>query len=149
MVILSKLRRNLPLLLLLLVVAGAAVWLLNPGDPVHGITTEEIDRVLLLDANPENCVELTEEEWNELVPLLSQVRLWGIPTTSMANYDGMVNTFCLVLKNGKELAFSAGGGWYILNGVGYQAGYDSALGQAIDDLYCNLFEKHRGMPPGP
>ena len=147
MAIVSKLKESIPLILLLLLMAGAAVWLLNPMDPIHGITAEEIERIELLRGS-EAVVELSEAEQAELVPLLSEMRLWGFPTTTLENIDGLLSQiFRLVLRGGRELEVAAGGGYYILNGVGYRLGYDYELGEAISSLYTELFEQYTGRWP--
>ena len=106
MAIVSKLKESIPLILLLLLMAGAAVWLLNP------------------------------------------MRLWGFPTTTLENIDGLLSQmFRLVLRGGRELEVAAGGGYYILNGVGYRLGYDYELGEAISSLYTELFEQYTGRWP--
>ena len=147
MAMVSKLKESISLILLLLLMAGVAVWLLNPMDPIHGITAEEIDRIELLKGS-EAVVELSAAEQAELVPLLSEMRLWGVPTTSLENIDGLLSQmFRLVLRSGRELEVAAGGGYYILNGVGYRLGYDYELGEAINSLYTELFEQYTGRWP--
>ena len=104
-----------------LVLAGgvlAKLYLIGTK-PLQGLTTEEVTAATVELYPPDATLELTQEEIEELVPILDRVVTYQRDDT-YGEYAGQAVIFTLTKIDGKQLRVQAYNPFIVIDGAGYR-----------------------------
>lgn len=119
---------------------------LADGTAVSLLRVEEIETIQIYSRSGEQTEALTEEETEELTPLLSQIELFGEGDEAYWEWDGGIYPmFRFVLADGETFDFAPCGRICILEQRGYRC--IGQLADAIEDLYWEWEYAHFPPPP--
>lgn len=120
---------------------------LADGTAVSLLRVEEIETIQIYSRSGEQTEALTEEETEELTPLLSKIELFGEGDVAYWELDGggTFQMFRFVLADGEAFDFAPCDRICILEQRGYRC--IGQLADAIEDLYWEWEYAHFPPPP--
>ena len=126
-----------------LVLAGgvlAKLYLIGTK-PLQGLTTEEVTAATVELYPPDATLELTQEEIEELVPILDRVVTYQRDDT-YGEYAGQAVIFTLTKIDGKQLRVQAYNPFIVIDGAGYRTKY-GPCGE-LNQLGNDILRERRG-----
>lgn len=119
---------------------------LADGTAVSLLRVEEIETIQIYSRSGEQTEALTEEETEELTPLLSKIELFGEGDEAYWEWDGGIYPmFRFVLADGETFDFAPCSPFCILEVRGYRCVYQPS--ETIGQLYWEWEYAHFPPPP--
>lgn len=126
-----------------LVLAGGvlAKLFLIGEKPLRNLNSAEVASATVELYPPDTTLELTQEEINELVPILNRVVTYQ-RDDSYGEYAGQAVIFTLTKTDGTQLRVQAYNPFIVIDGVGYRTKYGPC--EELNQLGNDLLRERRG-----
>lgn len=126
-----------------LVLAGGVLAKLHliGTKPLRGLAVNEVNAATVELYLPDATLELTQEEIEELVPILNRVVTYQ-RDDSYGEYDGQAVIFTLTKTDGTQLRVQAYNPFIVIDGEGYRTKYGPC--EELNQLGNDILRERRG-----